>query len=59
MRQPLPGTNGELFTPKAQVKDSMLEPKITELADTLIQLQFPERTKQLEHDIYWRKTMPP
>jgi hypothetical protein len=33
------------------VKENMLEPKITELTDTLIQLQFRERTKQLEHDI--------
>jgi len=29
----------------------MLDPKIIELADTMIQLQFHERTKQLEHDI--------
>ena len=29
----------------------MLDPKITELADRIIQLQFHERTKQLGHDI--------
>lgn len=34
----------------------MLDPKITELADRIIQLQFHERTKQLEHDILLTQT---